>query len=144
MIQRIQSVWLLLAAAASFFSLNFSFYSGNIIKEGVTPAVKTFERITAQSNVLLLILTVGVGIASIITIFLYKDRKLQFRICLAAIFVSLINILLYYLQIKKFVPSEGAYELTAIVVLIIPVLLILAARGIYKDQKLVKSLDRLR
>jgi uncharacterized membrane protein len=142
MIQRVQSIWLLLAAAGSFFTLNFSFYSGLMVKEGATAG--TLERVTAQSSTLLLILTVGVGIAAIITIFLYKDRKLQLRICLAAIVISLINILLYYLQTKKFLPDQGNYNLPAIIVFIIPILLIFAARGIYKDQKLVKSLDRLR
>lgn len=144
MIQRVQSIWLLLAAAAAFFTLNFSFYSGNLIKPDVTPATKAFVRVTAQSNILLLILTVGVGIASVIGIFMYKDRKQQLRICLAAIVASLINIVLYFLQVKKFVPGEGAYELWAAFSFLIPVFLILAARGIYRDQKLVKSLDRLR
>lgn len=144
MIQRVQSIWLLLAAAAAFFTLNFSFYSGNFIDPKVTPAAKTFVRVTAQSNVFLLILTVGVGIAAIIAIFLYKDRKQQLRVVLAAIVASLINIVLYFLQVGKFVPGEGAYEIWAVLIFIVPIFLILAARGIYRDQKLIKSLDRLR
>jgi hypothetical protein len=78
----------------------------------------------------------------LIDIFLYKNRKLQQRITILAIIVSLLNIFLYYEQTQKFV--EGNYDLTAVLSLAIPVFLILAARGIYKDQKLVKSLDRLR
>jgi len=34
--------------------------------------------------------------------------------------------------------------LTAIFAIVVPILLILAMRGIRKDEKLVKSLDRLR
>jgi hypothetical protein len=46
--------------------------------------------------------------------------------------------------VKKFVPQEGNYDLTASIAIVVPVLIILAIRGIYRDQKLVKSLDRLR
>ena len=142
MIQRIQSIWMLLAAAAAFFTLKFSFYSGNVLSDD--QVTKTYERVNAQSNILILVLTVGIGISAIIGIFLYKNRKEQFRICLAGIVASVLNIVLYFLQVKKFVPGEGSYELYSVLIFLIPFFLILAARGIYKDQKLLKSLDRLR
>lgn len=142
MIQRIQSIWLLLAAASAFFTLKVPFYSGNVLAED--QLTKSFLEINAQSNLLLLILTVGVGIVSVIAIFLYKDRKQQFRIVLIAALTAIVTVVLYFLQIKKFIPAEGAYRLTSVFAFLIPVLLILAARGIYKDRQLVKSLDRLR
>jgi dipeptide/tripeptide permease len=141
MIQRLQSIWLLLAAAAAFCSLKFSFYSGNMIAENQT---KARVELTAQSNLLLLILTAGVGIASLIAIFLYKNRKLQLRIVLLTLLVSIINLVLFFMQTKKFVPDAGNYALTAVFALFIPVLLFFAIRGIRRDEKLVKSLDRLR
>jgi uncharacterized membrane protein YsdA (DUF1294 family) len=140
MIQRLQTIWLLLAAAAAFSTLKFSFYSGNRM-EGTT---RIFEYFTAQSNLLLLILTAGVGLLAFISIFLFKNRKLQFRLTIIAIIVSLINLVLYFTGIRKFVPGESNYDLTAILAIIVPVLLFMAARGIRKDEKLVKSLDRLR
>jgi len=90
----------------------------------------------------ILIFTVATGIAALIAIFLYKNRKLQMRISLAAMLVSLLTLLLYYNQTRHF--AEGQYDLTALVALAIPVFFILAVKGIYNDQKLVKSLDRLR
>ena len=141
MIQRLQSVWLLLAAAAAFCSLQFSFYSGNIIAAN---QAKSFAALNAQSNLLLLILSAGVGIASLISVFLYKNRKTQLRIVLVTLLVSIINLVLFFTQTKKFVPGEGNYNLTAIFAIVVPVFLILAMRGIRKDEKLVKSLDRLR
>lgn len=141
MIQRLQSVWLLLAAAAAFCSLQFSFYSGNMIAAN---QAKSFAVLNAQSNLLLLILSAGVGIASLISIFLYKNRKTQMRIVLIALLVSIINLVLFFTQTKKFVPGEGNYNLTAIFAIVVPVFLILAMRGIKNDEKLVKSLDRLR
>ena len=142
MIQRVQSIWLLLAAAAAFFTLKFPFYSGNMFSEDKIS--KSFAEINAQSSILILVLTVGIGISAIIGIFMYKNRKEQLRICLAGIGAGVINVVLYFLQVKKFVPGEGQYALTAVLVILIPLFLILAARGIYKDQKLLKSLDRLR
>jgi hypothetical protein len=138
MIQRIQSIWLLLAAAAAFLTLRFSFYSGILINDTgreITP-------LTAQSNVLLTILTAGVGLASLIAIFLYKNRKLQLRLVLIALLVSLANIALYFMEIRKY--AEGNVTLAAAFAFAVPVFLALAWRGIRKDEKLVKSLDRLR
>ena len=141
MIQRIQSVWLLLAAAAAFLTLKFSFYSGNIIKEGQP---KAFAKLVATDDLLLTILTVAVGLLALVAIFAFKNRKIQTRLCLLALLLSGINLVLFYIQIKKFIPYEGSYDLTAIIGIVVPLLLILAIRGIYSDQKLVKSLDRLR
>ena len=141
MLQRIQSLWLLLAAACSLLTIKFSFFSGNKMSDAQT---KTFQYLTASSNMLLLILTIAVLIAVLIDIFLYKNRKLQLRICVISILGSLLNIFLYFREIKNFVPNEGNYDLTAVLAFLIPILLIMAAAGINKDQKLVKSLDRLR
>ena len=141
MIQRIQSVWLLLAAIAASLTLQFSFYSGNIVLDG---AAKQFMRFTAKSHTLLTILSAGVGIAALIAIFLFKDRKMQFRIVLISMLVAILNIVLFFLESKKFVPGEGSYDLTAIFAIIVPVFLFMAMRGIRRDDKLVKSLDRLR
>jgi len=139
MLQRMQSIWLLLAAACGSLTLKFSFFSGNKVAGN---QAKTFEYLTGASSMLILVLTVVLVSGILIDIFLYKNRKLQLRIALAAMLVSVLNIFLYYRQTQKFV--EGNYGLTAIFALAVPVFLILAARGIYKDQQLVKSLDRLR
>ena len=80
----------------------------------------------------------------LIDIFLYKNRKLQLRIVLVSLLVSILNVYLYLKETNKFVQGEGNYDLTCVLAFAIPILIILAAMGIYKDEKLVKSLDRLR
>ena len=140
MLQRSQTLWLLFSSILAFASLKLSFFSGNIIIENV----KQFQRFTAMGSIVLMILTVGVAIASLFLIFLYKDRKLQLKISLAVLVVSFLNIFLYYLQTKNFVANEWSFDIPCIISLAIPVFLILAIRGIYKDEKLVKSVDRLR
>jgi len=139
MLQRIQSIWLLLAAICAFLTIRLSFYSGNIETPG-QPA--SFQFLNAGFNIWILILTIALVCIAAIDIFLYKNRKLQGRLALLGILLSLLNIFLYYKQIRKF--TIGNYDLTAVLAILIPVLFFLAFRGIYRDQKLVKSLDRLR
>ncbi len=139
MLQRMQSVWLLLAAIFAFLTIKFSFYSGNIETAGQP---SSFQYLTAGFNIMILILTVALVCIAAIDIFLYKNRKLQARLAILGILLSLLNIFLYFKQIPKF--AVGNYDLTAILVFLIPVFFFLATRGIFKDQKLVKSLDRLR
>jgi hypothetical protein len=138
MLQRMQTVWLLLAAVCGFLTFKFPFYTGNKTAD----QGKSFESVTATSGILLLVLSVAVICAVVISIFLYKNRKLQLRIVLASLVISVINLYLYFKETRTF--SEGNYAITAIVVVAIPVLLFFAMRGINKDQKLVKSLERLR
>ena len=139
MIQRIQTVWLFLAALFAALTYKFPFYAGN--KLPLNPDGKQDELI-ASSDFLLLIFTAGLTAGCLIIIFIYKNRKQQMWLAIAAAGLSIINIILYFNQIKEFV--SGRISLTAIFALAIPVLLILAIRGIWKDEKLVKSLDRLR
>jgi len=136
-----QSIWLLLAAVCGILTMRYSFFSGNKLGDN---QAKLFESLTATTSILILVLTIGLVSGILIDIFLYKNRKLQLRIAILGIVVSVLNIFLYYKQTQNFLPNEGTYDLTAVLTLAIPILLILAARGIYKDQKLVKSLDRLR
>ena len=60
----------------------------------------------------------------------------------AAAGLSIINIILYFTELKKFI--SGNMSLTSVFALAIPVFLVLAINGMWKDEKLVKSLDRLR
>jgi Domain of unknown function (DUF4293) len=139
MLQRVQTLWLLLAAICAFLTIRLSFYSGNIVVDGQPSA---FKYLNATFNIWILIITIAVVCSTAINIFLYKNRKLQGRIAIITIIFSLLNIFLYYKQISKF--AEGNYDLTALLALAVPVFLYLATRGIYRDEKLVKSLDRLR
>lgn len=139
MIQRIQTIWLLLASACAFLSLKLSFYTG--IK--VTETGEAYTVLTGLNNLLLTILTVAVGIAALILIFFYKDRKRQLWLTVATTVLSIVNIVLYFKEIAHYKPG-GDFTLTAVVTFVVPFFLILAIRGIYRDDKLVKSVDRLR
>jgi len=137
MIQRIQSLWLLLAAVSAFLSFKLPFFSGT--KEGVNITEKAI--IDGGSTLFLLIATGAALVIALITIFLFKDRKLQLRLCVVGITISLLIIFLYYNEIRKL---SGSISLSCIFVFLIPVAFIMAARGIWHDEKLVKSLNKLR
>ena len=139
MIQRIQSLWLALAAILALLTIKFPIYSGNIAD---TPTTTKWVELTAVNSILILILTIAVAVASGFILFLYKNRKQQLRFTLLTLLVSIGVIVLYYNEAQKFV--TGNISLTCLLAFSIPVLLILAAIGIYKDEKLVKSTDRLR
>ena len=141
MIQRIQSIWLLLAGVAAAATFKLPFFTGNKVGPD---NIKAFYSLTAMNNLIILMLSAVVTALALIAIFLYKQRILQLRLVVAALFISLLDIVLYYLQSQKFVLKEGSFSITAVLSLLIPVFLFLAARGINRDQKLVKSLDRLR
>jgi Domain of unknown function (DUF4293) len=141
MLQRMQSVWLLLASICAILSIKYSFYSGNIIESGQPGR---FQYLTATFNLRILIITIALVSIAAIDIFLYKSRKLQLRLAILGIVLSFLNIFLYLKEVHLFVENQGSHTITAVFVFAIPILFYLAARGIYRDQKLVKSLDRLR
>jgi len=139
MIQRIQTVWLFLAALFAALTFKLPFYSGNVVNK---ENVQQYEKLVASSNFLVLIFTAGLVVGTIIMIFMYKNRKQQMWLIVAAAGLYIINIVIYFTELKKFV--SGNMSLTAVFALAIPVFLLLAINGIWKDEKLVKSLDRLR
>jgi glucan phosphoethanolaminetransferase (alkaline phosphatase superfamily) len=140
MLQRKQSLWMLLAAACAVLTIKLPFYTGPTMDAAQG---KVVEKITASSNIPLLILTVLLVVVMLVNIFNYKNRKLQLRITIGLILVSLLDIFLFYQASMKTIIG-GTFALTSVLALAIPLLLIMSARGIFKDQKLIKSADRLR
>lgn len=138
MIQRQQSLWLLLSAICSFLSFQFPFYNGT-----VKPAEKDQTPFIDAGDSLFLVLLTGILlILSLITIFFFKDRKLQLKLCYVGVGISVLTVAMYFARMGRF--QSGGISLTAIFVFAILAGFILAAIGIHKDQKLVKSLDKLR
>ena len=136
MIQRVQTIWMILGAIAAFLTLQFSFYSGNLAEGNI------YHAVMASDNFFILILTSALGTGIIINIFLYKHRSVQFRIILFALLTECLIIFIYTRETNKF--TTGNFSLWSALHLVIIVFLILAARGIYKDSKLIKESNRLR
>lgn len=138
MIQRIQSIWLLLAAVFAAVTFRFPFFIG----ERLINNVATTTDLDATSTIWLSILTVFAGIVAFVTIFLFHDRRLQLRLCYLGIFITILLLVLYFLEMTHF--TRGSVALWCIFPFGILAFYILAARGVWKDEKLIKSMDRLR
>jgi Domain of unknown function (DUF4293) len=136
MIQRVQTIWMILAAILVFLTLKFSFYSGTLAADN------SYHAVMATDNFLLLILTSAVGTGILIDIFLYKTRSIQIRILFIAIILECLVIFLYIKETAKF--STGNFSLWSALHILILVFLVFASIGIYNDSKLIKESNRLR
>lgn len=162
MIQRRQTIYMLLSAIVSallFFMPLASFdANGNIMKFTIFGIQKPLENLTLSTTYTwpLVVLTILMVLAPIVTIFLYKKRELQVRLCRLNMLVTIIFIGLIFLYYESDLQQviaavEGdeyqldvAYFIGMVFPLINLVLEILAIRGIKKDIELLKSIDRLR
>jgi len=135
MLQRIQSLYLLIAAICSGI-LSSSTYL--VISDGTT-----YEIIDSPVYVFLFI---GSALLSLTSIFLYKSRQTQFVL-------GRLNIILNFILLGLFVyrllnlpgePSNSEKGIGLLLPIFSIVLLALANKAIKKDESLVKSVDRLR
>ncbi len=146
MIQRIQSLFLLLAALGSFALYLLPF--------AATPQDVLTNEIFADSvyNLLdhpgLIAFFSLAGALALVAIFLYNNRRLQMRLTIFAAVALVIGIafgLIYFINNSggldevQIADQAGVYLPVASLIFIL-----LAYRYIGKDEKLVQSMDRLR
>lgn len=138
---------MLVAVICAVLTFRLSFYHGQV---AVGQYGHELRYLTAwphyingrSGSILILIVTIALIVGIGWNIFNYKTRSKQLWITIGLILLSLLNIVLYWFATGDF--QEGGFSLTALIALAIPVFLFMAARGIRKDEKLVKSADRLR
>ena len=140
MIQRQQTLWLLLATGAAIFTFMFPFATGKELVEKTS--MQRDVELIAGKDFFILILTIASVCISTVTIFLFKDRKLQIRLCALGIVIATAILVLYIIGMQKLLSATPA--LWAVLPLVVLASYIMAFRLIRKDEKLVKSLDKLR
>lgn len=141
MIQRKQSVYLLLGALSI---VSMFFFDG--IWE--SPAADTLIWYVPS----VLIAGIVVVLVAIVAIFLYKDRKRQQKVVVAAQVLTLIFMVILYgglfLTDLAAQIQEGVFGRVGLIGLVLPIVayvfFYLARRGIQSDIALVRSMDRLR
>lgn len=148
MIQRIQSIWFLLAAITIFCLLFIPIVglgSGTAYQVLYGSGLKTTGAGTSATNFPLLISTVFAGLISVANIFNFRNRKLQIRIALLNV-VLILALSVWFFQIIKSVSglTQIDVEPGIFLPLIAVIFTLLAVRGIKKDEKLIRSADRLR
>jgi hypothetical protein len=144
MIQRIQSVYLLLATLLS--SGMIFVFSLWIDSEGIEFfAMDSFS----SQNTMLISMSALFFVSALLTfiaIFQYKNRKLQFVLGRLSILINfiLLGILVYFTQNLSGEINVSEKGIGLLIPIISIVFIALANKAIKKDEELVKSVDRLR
>jgi len=141
MIQRIQSLWLLLAGVAGLITYKMPLWTGKL-QDG---SIKNF---VGSENLALFASIVATCVLGFVTIFLFRNRKLQKNLATLGVFLSLGIIALEFFIVDDYKKSlnfmESSWQLGAIMPILMVILFFLAYQGIRNDEKLIKSVDRLR
>lgn len=159
MIQRIQTIWLFLASITILALFLFP-YVQYFDTTGIAMALKVTGTLNSSGGqnqlttsflfILQAIVTVGLGILPIITILNFKNRKKQINLILLQLFLTVLFAIWLFATANQAVVAINkslGMENIGIGALLIPISLIfllLAIKGIKKDIKLIKSVDRLR
>ncbi|MDM8176195.1 MULTISPECIES: DUF4293 domain-containing protein [Olivibacter] len=159
MIQRIQTVWLLLASVTILvlFLFPYAQFSDN---SGIAMALKVTgvlnntggrnQLSTSFTFILQAIATILLAVLPLITILKYKNRKKQVSLILVTLLLVILFAFWLFLSANSAVEAVNkSLELNNIGIgaLLIPpyiIFLLLALKGINHDTKLIKSADRLR
>ena len=152
MIQRIQSIWFLLATltiCCLFFIPMVTTTVGNteyyIIASGLYQKIGNATTVLKDS-LYLLILTAVVAIMCFVNIFNFKNRKYQKRIAYVNILL-IIGLSFWCGQFAKNIPGNletATYPMGMFLPVIAIIFCLLGVRGINNDDKLIRSADRLR
>lgn len=155
MLQRVQSIYLLFASIVMFglflFPLAHNIFVDsklvNVTVGGVYEIINGQEK-HIETFTALMVVTVIVALAPLALIFLYKNRKQQIMLCYGCILL-LIGYSFWMAQTVKNVVGAITLEyknmgvglfLTSLSI----ILIIFAVKAIQRDEKLVRSADRLR
>ncbi len=144
MIQRIQSLYLLLGVLIAGLLFYIPLFEIPPSSDHGTQVTRSYY---AYENSFLLILTVGIGLLLFVTIFLFKNRKLQMRLCRLCILLIVIMVgLLFFTSdtLTHGLDEKVTFKPGVYFPLIQLAFVFLANRSIKKDDDLVKSADRLR
>ena len=155
MIQRIQSLYLVavvaLMATALFTPLAYFAAGSNVYELFAFELVSQADAAASQSTMYMGVVVALATIIPLITIFLYKNRMLQIRLCAVELVLLLgaqvFMALYYYLSNRMFEQLEFHTQGIRIAIIFPFVAIILdylALRAIFKDEMLVRSLDRIR
>jgi len=131
MIQRIQSIYLLVATIAiSLIAFKVPIYTLN------------GRLFMAQDDTKMFILTIVGALFSLFCLFMFKNRKFQMKLIRLTILIQMIIGVRLFMVFNKFEVVLNNNLLFLVTSTLIA--LIMAYRGVKKDEDLVRSVDRIR
>ena len=128
MIQRKQTIFLFLAAVIGILSMCMQL--ATVSFEGLT----TYRIFSLWATL------------SVVTIFLYKRRPLQAKLCMVNIFIMVLWFLSMIVVSKQLAPDAMNFhlEMASSFPAVVAILLFMARKGILADERLVRAADRIR
>jgi peptidoglycan/LPS O-acetylase OafA/YrhL len=142
MIQRIQSIFLLLGAGACFGLLGLPLAETD---EALAQGYFTDADFDILDNWSMLVLFLGAGLLLFVAIFLYKNRPTQLKLALVSILLIVGGAVAGGILLSQSAAADQAQLSFGIALPFLAIVFsLLARRGIYQDEKLVRSADRLR
>lgn len=154
MIQRIQTLYLLLISAliVAMFFLPLAWFAGeNGAFELYASALKSTDGEIVHTTIYLLVLLAAALLLPLVTIFLYRRRLLQIRLCCVEMVLLLGCLMMegayYYLAHRAF--SDWTFHSQGVKpAIVLPIVCLffayLAAKAIFKDEILIREADRIR
>lgn len=153
MLQRIQTLYLLIAAII-MGSILFIPYGEIILKDTQIVKVTSLGTRVAAGDTITVFRTYPVFViallsflVTIVSIFLYKKRILQIRLCVLNFILVLSTtglMFLYIYRAAKYFDATVYHGFLMVLPLVAAILLWLTIRAIGKDEALVRSIDRIR
>jgi hypothetical protein len=142
MLQRKQTLFLLGSVIISILLIYLPVFE--LVSENANEPWKQF---TISVNGLLPILNIATGVLSFIAIFLFKNRNLQVRMCNVALLITCVLVGLLFFLADSMISGMNQkihYMYGSYLPLFQVLFIFLASLFIRKDEKLVRSADRLR
>ena len=106
------------------------------------------RQLLATESLLLFALVMALTLLALACLFLFKNRPLQFKLAVTGVLGACGAVALEVYFIEQFKQANaiisGTYQWGGLFPIVMILFFFMGARGVYKDEKLVKSLDRLR
>lgn len=154
MIQRIQTLYLLLIVALTGLALWLPLADFTVGADTYTLTafgLKDASGVTLQPALYLGVALAAACLLPLVTIFLFKRRLVQIRLCAVELVLLIgaeVMMGIYFYLCNRYFSGGEFYSHTFKISLIFPLVCLifdfLALRAVFRDEKLVRSLDRIR
>lgn len=141
MIQRVQSIHLLLASVCGFLMIKLPIFEAALLAGGSSGFL-------ANESLPVFAMAMAAALLALVTIFLFRNRPLQSKLSLLGVLLAIgltaLVVWLFGTFGKTPDVAKTSYSWGALLPIAMTIFFFLAWLNIRKDEKLIKSLDRLR